>query len=113
VGGAVGATFLYVSLAFIFFRAGDFATAGHVLAAMAGGGAGGRHAAIANAVGTSRTVEALALAGLYAWVVAMPNTVQWAERLRPTAPWALLVATLLVAAVLQLDHPTVFIYFQF
>jgi alginate O-acetyltransferase complex protein AlgI len=113
VGGAMGLTFLYVCFAFVFFRAGDFTTVQHVLWALAGQGDAGRHGPIAAAVGLGRRDQACVLVALYAWVVFAPNTVSWAKHLRPTWPWALWIAVLFITAVLHLDRPTAFIYYQF
>lgn len=110
---AMAVVFLYISLDLVLYRAGSFAVATHVAAALVGRGNAGVHRAVYDAVGLGYRWQVLVLAALYAWVVLVPNTVRWADRLRPTWPWAFYVACLFLTAVLRLDHPTAFIYFQF
>lgn len=112
-GASMAGTFAFVCLALVCFRAGNFLTLRHVLAGLVGLGAPDPHTAFSRAAGIGRHREALALVALYAWVVRAPNTLWWAERFKPTWPWALLAGGLFLAAVLRLERPTAFIYFQF
>ncbi len=106
-------TFLAVVVAWVFFRAPDFQAAGKLLAGMAGL-SGFTSANLAyKASGLLAREQLLVLLGLLAWVWLAPNAPAVAQRLRPGLMWASATAALFLAALLVLDRPSAFIYFQF
>lgn len=116
-----------VIVAWVFFRADNFHTAGRMLESMAG-----LHGFGMRELSRSHLRWPMEL-GLMTFCVALPNTQQVmslarpalgvlppppgrrAGRIlwRPTARWAVLIATLAVAAILLLSRPSEFIYYQF
>ena len=123
-------TFLFVNLAWVFFRAPDLASAGHVLSAAVCGGGGfmadilsaGVLESEVNAVQTllpvlSAKIPALTVAALMAVgmaVVLWPKTVlQRMEEFRPRMIHALLCGMLLVWAILSFSGVATFIYSNF
>jgi hypothetical protein len=126
-GLSVAMTFLFVSLGWVLFRSADFPTAMRMYSALASPPLMGEGWASANAESLAWVAGALAIA-LFA-----PNCAQifasmrlglWPGsardafpetriRFRPSLPWAIIVAALLVATLLSLSRETVFLYFQF
>ena len=106
-------TFLAVVVGWVFFRAPDFAAAGKVLAGMAGLSGFASANLAHSASGLLAREQLLVLAALLGWAWLAPNAPAVAERLRPGFAWALATAGLLLAALLVLDRPSAFIYYQF
>jgi alginate O-acetyltransferase complex protein AlgI len=129
---ACAATFLAVTVAWVFFRATTFGGAGRILSAMAGA----RGFGAAEYVGT--VAGARLVAGLLLVVWLLPNTQQWIGRWRPAwedgrgirhwtredrpalripwspvAGWAVATAVMAAAAVLMMARASEFIYYQF
>ncbi|TFW15762.1 MBOAT family protein [Massilia arenosa] len=126
-GAAHALTFAAVVVAWIFFRAPDFATAGDVLQGLVGGNGialpHGLQAWASWLSGASfdgvRWIElegaglpALALAAVLAF--GAPTTQEIvARRWRPSPGWSLACTALLVVAIFNINRPTDFLYFQF
>ncbi|MBM3147708.1 MAG: MBOAT family protein, partial [Actinobacteria bacterium] len=101
-------TFLFVTAAWVMFRAPDLDVAGDVYAAMLGLRGVDPVASFGARVGLW---TALALGGLLIFVNVAPSTAHLQPR--PTWRWALLTGVLLGAAVLAIAAPSPFLYFQF
>jgi alginate O-acetyltransferase complex protein AlgI len=114
-------TLLYVHLAWVFFRAHDLASAAKVYRGMLGLG----HAAAApwldQALALNEalhsTIDAYFTTALLALGLGLalfaPNSQALTRRLRPGWRWALATAALLVLGLMNLDHPSEFLYFNF
>ena len=114
-------------VAWVFFRANSFHTAGRLLSSMAGfHGLGLRDlsrshlrwpmalALMAFCVLAPNTQQVMALAHPALGVLPPPPDVRAGRILwRPTPAWALLTAALAVAAMMFLSRPSEFIYYQF
>jgi len=101
-------TFLFVTAAWVVFRAPDLDVAGNVYAAMLGLRGVDSLATFGAHVGLW---SALALGALLIFVSVAPSTAHLQPR--PTWRWALLTGILLGAAVLAIAAPSPFLYFQF
>ncbi len=101
-------TFLFVTAAWVVFRAPDLDVAGNVYAAMLGLRGIDSAASFGARVGLW---SALALGALLIFVNVAPSTAHLQPR--PTWRWALLTGILLGAAVLAIAAPSPFLYFQF
>jgi D-alanyl-lipoteichoic acid acyltransferase DltB (MBOAT superfamily) len=124
---AHGLTFGAVMLAWVFFRAPDFAVAADVLWGMAGGHGLSLPTALRGVAGwlpgatfsglrwidpAGPTLPALGLAMVLA--LHAPTTLELVERRwRPSPGWRLACTALLVAALFNISQPTEFLYFQF
>jgi len=130
---AIGITFLAVLAAWTFFRAGSFAAAGRLLHAMAGlDGFSGWPNKAARVVASAEPLKIIPVL-VACWL--LPNTQEIFRRYRPalvveqsmdlprfpnrwwqwrpTVPFALATAALLVVVGLNFDKVSEFIYFQF
>ena len=116
---AWGLTFLFVMLAWVFFRSSSLAAAGAMLGAMLGrnGGAEPWREALAHALApdaqTSLAASAAALTVGLLVVALKRNSNALVEDFRPTWPRGAAVALGLVWSVLQLGKVTPFLYFNF
>jgi len=116
---AWGVTFLFVMIAWVFFRASSLAAAGAMLAAMLGRNGGGEpwRDALAHLLApdaqTSLAVSVAALAVGLAVLALQRNSNALVESFRPTWPRGAAVAVGLVWSVLQLGKVTPFLYFNF
>jgi len=101
------ATFLFVNIAWVFFRAPDLATAGWYLGALRGsGGFEGFHLVVAPV-----TIATLAAACV---IAAWPrNSDRIASEMSFGWPLQAATALLLAAGILSLSNPTDFLYFNF
>lgn len=114
-------TFLFVTVAWVFFRAETMDSAMTVLRAMFSMEFGAINATVTNVFATPMNLHpgynaimtqlwyVLALAG----VLGLPNTYELTDRFRPTLGRAALTVVLLVACVLSLSGVSVFLYYNF
>ena len=114
-------TFLFVTVAWVFFRAETMDSAMTVLRAMFCMDFGAINATVTNVFATPLNLHpgynaimtqlwyALALAG----VLGLPNTYELTDRFQPTLGRAALTVVLLVACVLSLSGVSVFLYYNF
>jgi D-alanyl-lipoteichoic acid acyltransferase DltB (MBOAT superfamily) len=116
---AWGVTFLFVMIAWVFFRASSLEAAGAMLRAMAGANAGTLpwRDALSHALAPDAQVPfALSAAALAAGLVVLTwrrNSNRLVEDFRPGWPCGAAVAVGLVVSVLQLGKVTPFLYFNF
>jgi alginate O-acetyltransferase complex protein AlgI len=101
-------TFGFVAAAFVIFRSPDLRVAGDVLAAMAGLKGLEPLASLRALVGGG---FAAALLALLVFVNVVPNT--WHLKVRPRVWQAVALGVLAAAAVLLINKPSPFLYFQF
>jgi D-alanyl-lipoteichoic acid acyltransferase DltB (MBOAT superfamily) len=120
-------TFLAVVVAWVFFRADTFGTAGRMLGAMCGlNGLRPQEflrshlrwpmvlAALALCVGLPNSQQVMSLARPALGVLPPPPGRQSGRLLwRPTVGWALFTAAIAIASILCLSRPSEFIYYQF
>lgn len=121
-------TFLFVNMAWVFFRAKEWSDAVKVLRGMAGLEGVVMHGLLAGRLGfleglglrfgewaglpdSSRVLPFLAAVLLLAFLV--PNSVQWRDRLRFTLPWKLVTIGIALVSVFSISDVTEFLYFQF
>ena len=114
-------TFLFVTVAWVFFRAETMDSAMTVLRAMFSMEFGAINATVTNVFATPMNLHpgynaimtqlwyVLALAG----VLGLPNTYELTDRFRPTLGRAALTVVLLVLSVLSLSGVSVFLYYNF
>ncbi len=114
-------TFLFVTVAWVFFRAETMDSAMTVLRAMFSMEFGAINATVTNVFATPMNLHpgynaimtqlwyVLALAG----VLGLPNTYELTDRFRPTLGRAALTVVLLVLCVLSLSGVSVFLYYNF
>ena len=114
-------TFLFVTVAWVFFRAETMDSAMTVLRAMFCMDFGAINATVTNVFATPLNLHpgynaimtqlwyALALAG----VLGLPNTYELTDRFQPTLGRAALTVVLLVLSVLSLSGVSVFLYYNF
>ncbi|WP_066175926.1 MBOAT family O-acyltransferase [Bacillus marinisedimentorum] len=103
-------TFLSVVVAWVFFRALTVEDAFKVLKGMAGMN-GIEYGKLDYLPGG--TTELLILGALFIFVSVAPNTIEVAEKMKPTAKWAVFIAVVLVTALLFINREAEFLYFQF
>ncbi len=112
-------TFLFVMVAWVFFRASSLAAAGAMLGAMVGTNAGGEpwREALAHALAPdAQSPLALTVGALITGLVVVAlrrNSNAMTEDFRPTWPRGAAVTVGLVWSVLQLGKVTPFLYFNF
>lgn len=108
-----GLTFLFVALAWVFFRAESFEQALAVLTGMGNvAGALTINPFLPHTLPMGRSLAmTVLLACAFAWLA--PNSMYWAGRLRPTVPWIMVIGGLLFAVVVSLGAESPFIYYQF
>jgi D-alanyl-lipoteichoic acid acyltransferase DltB (MBOAT superfamily) len=110
-------TFLFVVIAWVFFRSPDFGSALSMLATMAGlHGLPPLSEFISGRAFFPLTLQPVTLvwvAALALWVAVAPNTQEIALADRPRPAFAVACGFLFAAAVLGLDQASEFLYFQF
>jgi alginate O-acetyltransferase complex protein AlgI len=110
-------TFLFVVIAWVFFRSPDFGSALSMLATMAGlHGLPPLSEFISGRAFFPLTLQPVSLvwvAALALWVAVAPNTQEIALADRPRPAFAVACGFLFAAAVLGLDQASEFLYFQF
>ncbi len=122
-------TFNFVNVAWVFFRAKDFASAEKVLGGMVGFGGivlpeklAGKFAFLSkygvefgswlgDIGGTAST--ALWIIGMVVFVIVIKNSQEWSKKLKPTLKFQLFTAILLAIGILSLSKISQFLYFQF
>jgi len=110
-------TFVFVVVAWVFFRAPDLGSALSMLSTMAGLNGLPSLTAIASGQALSPALMSpiwlMWVAALALWTATAPNTQEIALAEQPRPAFAVACGALLAAAVLGLDQPTDFLYFQF
>ena len=110
-------TFLFVVIAWVFFRAPDLGSAVNMLATMAGlHGLPPLSAFISGQAFFPLTLQPVSLVWIVAlglWAAVAPNTQEIALAERPRPAFAMACGFLFAAAVLGLDQASEFLYFQF
>jgi D-alanyl-lipoteichoic acid acyltransferase DltB (MBOAT superfamily) len=102
-------TFLFVNLAWVFFRAPDLSTAFRVLSGMAG--LGGLLTGVELLPDLTQGIAMLA--GSFVVCLALPNSRQLVEAFRPSFLYAGAVSFLMVLALLFVDRTSTFLYWRF
>jgi alginate O-acetyltransferase complex protein AlgI len=103
------ATFIFVVVAWVVFRAGNITDARHIIVMMSGlNGFDSSYALLKNPLRT-----ALMIGGALLWVTCLPNTRQIAITRNPKRYIAFAVALAGFISVLHLGNITSFLYFRF
>jgi D-alanyl-lipoteichoic acid acyltransferase DltB (MBOAT superfamily) len=106
---AIVAVFLFVTVAWVFFRANDFQAAQRVLAGMAG--LNGWQWQFQSLHPGNKALAWLGLAAMAVWF--LPNSNQLAERVNTDSKWLMATIVLFLLAFWHLGKFSEFIYFQF
>ncbi|WCK55551.1 MBOAT family protein [Aneurinibacillus sp. Ricciae_BoGa-3] len=106
-------TFVFVVIAWVFFRAQSLGDAWAILQAMFGMGHGAGSALPVLTALANRTAIMVDLAALLLWVVLLPNTMELAQRFKPNWRWALALGCVAFYSLLELRKVSEFLYFQF
>jgi hypothetical protein len=101
--------FLFVTVAWVFFRANDFQAAQRVLAGMAG--LNGWQWQFQSLHPGNKALAWLGLAAMAVWF--LPNSNQLAERVNTDSKWLMATIVLFLLAFWHLGKFSEFIYFQF
>ncbi|MER2000628.1 MAG: MBOAT family O-acyltransferase [Lysinibacillus sp.] len=96
-------TFMFVNLAWVFFRAGSFSQAFEVLKAMLG----------LNGIGTLSTIPAVCIVLGMIVAVAFKNTIEMSKNFKPSFLYALFIAVIFIYAIFNLNEVSEFLYFNF
>ncbi|MGD8192330.1 MBOAT family O-acyltransferase [Brevibacillus ginsengisoli] len=105
-------TFLFVVVAWVFFRADSFQQALIILKGMVNFRHIGLSAGITPAL-PAGTNEIIVLAILYLFVSTWKNSIEWDREFTPNWKWGIIVPLLLVAGIFGLNRVSEFLYFQF
>jgi hypothetical protein len=122
-------TFNFVNVAWVFFRAKDFASVEKVLGGMIGingamlpGSLAGKLAFLSTFgisfgdwlhMGMTGTKDILILIGIFLFTIVMKNSQEFGEIIKSTFKFQLLIAILLAFSLLSLSKVSEFLYFQF